>query len=119
MLKLVQHGQHLLVIQVDALINLFLLDSRRYQAQSPQLLALVRERDTSNLYPYASAPSEDDVEPMSRLLSSRQVARTAIKGMFKRRPLVVPGLAYQFSLLMMRFLPRSMATSTANYVMRN
>ncbi len=39
-----------------------------------ELLALVRERDTSNLYPYASAPSEDDVEPMSRLLSSRQVA---------------------------------------------
>ena len=53
------------------------------------------------------------------MLTSQQVARAGIKGMFKRRPLVVPGLAYQFSLLMMRFLPRSMATSTANYVMRN
>ena len=53
------------------------------------------------------------------MLSSSQVARAGIKGMFKRRPLVVPGLAYKFSLLMMRFLPRSMSTSTANYVMRN
>ena len=53
------------------------------------------------------------------MLSSRQVARAGIKGMFKRRPNVVPGLAYKFSLLMTRFLPRSMATSTANYVIRN
>ncbi|NIP93163.1 MAG: hypothetical protein GWO24_06790 [Akkermansiaceae bacterium] len=53
------------------------------------------------------------------MLSSRQVARAGVRGMFKRRSIVVPGLAYKFSLLLMRFLPRSVATSVANYVVRN
>ena len=53
------------------------------------------------------------------MLGSRTVARAGIKGMFKRKLIVVPGLAFKFSLLMTRLLPRSLATSSANYVMRN
>lgn len=57
--------------------------------------------------------------PRTFMLSSSQVARAGVRGMFKRRSIVVPGLAYKFSLLLMRFLPRSVATSVANYVVRN
>ena len=52
-------------------------------------------------------------------LSSEQVARAGLRGMFRRKRLVVPGLAYKSSLFMMRFLPHSAANSIANFIIRN
>ena len=62
------------------------------------------------------------VEP-SRLtrmftMSSDSVARAGLKGMFRGKPLVVPGFYYKSSLFLMRILPKRLANTFANMIMK-
>ena len=48
------------------------------------------------------------------ILKQSRVARAGIKGLLKKKPIIIPGLRYKFFNLASKFLPRTVNTGIAD-----